>query len=102
MLELAKQHAERNVVHPREIIAGRCYSNDKLGCLWSVRQVVDESQEPPPVKDRVIYKVLAGDGDFATGICLRDEFRQWARFEVTFQNGHWIKSAESIDEEHPL
>ena len=101
LLELAKQHAERNVVHPREIVAGRCYSNGKLGRLWSVRQVVDESREPPPVKDRIIYKVLAGNGAFETDICMRDEFRQWARFEVTFKQGHWVKCAESIDEEHP-
>ncbi|WP_105101468.1 HPP family protein [Microbulbifer pacificus] len=100
LLELAKQHAERNVVHPKEIVAGRCYSNGKLGRLWSVRQVVDESGEPPPVQDRVIYKVLAGDGAYDTGICLRDDFRRWARFEVTLKNGHWVKSAESIDEEH--
>ncbi|WGL17827.1 HPP family protein [Microbulbifer bruguierae] len=98
LLELAKQHAERNVVHPREIIAGRCYSNGKLGRLWSVRQVVDESSEPPPTQDRVIYKVLAGEGAYDTGICLRDEFRQWARFEVTLKNGHWMKTGESVDE----
>ncbi|MCK7595766.1 HPP family protein [Microbulbifer sp. CAU 1566] len=101
LLELAKQHAERNVVHPREIVAGHCYSNGKLGKLWSVRQVVDESREPPPVQDRIIYKVLAGDGSYDTGICLRDDFRQWARFEVALKNGHWVKTGDSVDEEHP-
>ncbi|WP_231757788.1 HPP family protein [Microbulbifer elongatus] len=101
LLELAKQHAERNVVHPDEIVAGRCYSNGKLGKLWSIRQVVDESREPPPTKDRIIYKVLAGDGAYDTGICLREEFRQWARFEVQLQGGHWVKSRESVDDEHP-
>ncbi|WP_406827945.1 HPP family protein [Microbulbifer sp. ARAS458-1] len=101
LLELAKQHAERNVVHPQEIVGGRCYSNGKLGKLWSVRQVVDESQEPPPTKDRVIYKVLAGEGAYDTGICLREEFRQWARFEVQLKGGHWVKSRDSVDDEHP-
>ncbi len=98
LLELAKRHAERNITHPRSIVAGRCYSNGKLGKLWSVRQVVDESREPPPVRDRIIYKVLAGDGGYETGICLREEFRHWARFEVEFRNGHWIKAGESIDD----
>jgi len=101
LLELAKQHAERNVVHPREIVAGRCYSNGKLGKRWSVRQVVDESREPPPTSDRIIYKVLAGDGAYDTDICLREEFRQWARFEVQLKGGHWVKARESVDEEHP-
>ena len=102
LLELAKQHAERNVVHPREIVAGRCYSNGKLGKLWSVRQVVDESVEPPPTKDRIIYKILAGEGAYDTDICLREEFRQWARFEVLLKNGHWVKARDSVDEERPL
>ncbi len=93
LLELAKQHAEKNITHPADIIPGRFYSNGKLGKLWSVRQVLDGSDEDViPEKDRVIYKVLAGDGAYQTAICLRTEFRQWARFEVKPQdNGRWIK-----------
>lgn len=90
LLELAKQHAEKNITHPEHIVAGHYYSNGKLGNLWSIRQVVDASGGDDR-KDRVIYKVLAGDGAYDTGICSRDEFRQWARFEVTPQNGRWIK-----------
>lgn len=96
LLELAKQHAEKNITHPKEIIAGRFYSNGKLGNLWSVRQVIDASAEQKnAAKDQVIYKVLAGAGAFETGICRRDEFQQWARFEVVQQQGRWIK----VDEE---
>lgn len=93
LLELAKQHAEKNITHPADIIPGRFYSNGKLGKLWSVRQVLDGSDEDvKPEKDRVIYKVLAGDGAYQTAICLRTEFRQWARFEVKPQDsGRWIK-----------
>lgn len=95
LLELAKQHAEKNITHPQEIIPGRFYSNGKLGKLWSVRQVLDGSdQDVIPEKDRVIYKVLAGDGAYQTGICLRTEFRQWARFEVEPQEGRWVKVTE--------
>ena len=96
LLELAKQHAEKNITHPHEIIPGRFYSNGKLGKLWSVRQVLDGSDEQViPEKDRVIYKVLAGDEAYQTGICLRSEFRQWARFEVEPQdNGLWVKVTE--------
>lgn len=93
LLELAKQHAEKNITHPADIIPGRFYSNGKLGNLWSIRQVLDGSDgDAIPEKDRVIYKVLAGDGAYQTAICLRTEFRQWARFEVKPQdNGRWIK-----------
>jgi len=96
LLELAKQHAEKNIMHPTEIIPGRFYSNGKLGKLWSVRQLLDAADEfVIPEKDKVIYKVLAGDGAYQTGICLRSEFRQWARFEIIPQeNGRWIKVTE--------
>jgi len=92
LLELAKQHAEKNITHPEQIIAGQFYSNGKLGNLWSVRQVVDAADNQNASKDQVIYKIVAGAGGYATGICLRAEFRQWARYEVKQQpNGHWKK-----------
>ena len=97
LLELAKQHAEKNITHPEHIIAGHFYSNGKLGNLWSVRQVVDAADNQNASKDQVIYKVVAGAGGYATGICLRSEFRQWSRYEVKQQaNGHWTKG---VDEE---
>jgi CBS domain-containing membrane protein len=92
LLELAKQHAEKNITHPEHIVAGHFYSNGKLGNLWSIRQVVDANSGDDR-KDRVIYKVLAGDGAYETGISSRDDFRQWARFEVTPHKGRWIKVA---------
>lgn len=92
LLELAKQHAEKNITHPEQIIAGHFYSNGKLGNLWSVRQVVDAADNQNASKDQVIYKIVAGAGGYATGICLRAEFRQWSRYEVKQQpNGHWRK-----------
>lgn len=90
LLELAKQHAEKSITHPEYIVTGRFYSNGKLGNLWSIRQVVDDSGEDDN-SNRVIYKVMAGDGAYKTDICSRDDFRQWARFEVVPQNGRWIK-----------
>ena len=92
LLEMAKQHAEKNIIHPEQIIAGHFYSNGKLGNLWSVRQVIDAAEAKQGDKDQVIYKVVAGNGAYATGICLRNEFRLWARYEVIQQsNGHWQK-----------
>ena len=98
LLELAKQHAEKNITHPEQIIAGHFYSNGKLGNLWSVRQVVDAADNQNANKDQVIYKIVAGDGGYATGICLRSEFRQWARYEVKQQaKGHWTKIVDDED-----
>ena len=88
LIELAKQHAEKNITHPDQIIADRFYSNGKLGKLWSVRQV-DTAAD-----GRVHYRVLAGEHAGQSGVCGQDEFRQWARFEVVPQGtGRWLKAS---------
>lgn len=91
LLELAKQHAEKNITHPADIAAGRFYSNGKLGNLWSVRVVIDAEENARADKDKIIYKTIAGAGAYDTGLCRRDEFRWWARFEVVQQNGRWVR-----------
>jgi hypothetical protein len=94
LLELARENAVRDTLHPAQILAGRCYSNGRLGRQWSVRQIIDAAEGAPAGKDQVIYKVLAGDGAWQTGLCLRDEFRHWALFEVLLEKGHWVKVQE--------
>lgn len=94
LLELAKQHGEKSVAHPKVILPGRYYSNGKIGKSWSIRRVIDEAEKPNPRKDTVIYKVVAGAGAYGTAMCLRSELQQWARFEVIDENGRWIKVAE--------
>lgn len=92
LLELAKQHAEKSVIHPEEIVPGRFYSNGKIGKKWSVRQVVDASGPKDKTrKTEVIYKVVAGDGAYETGICQQEHFRLWARFEVRNRDNLWVK-----------
>lgn len=92
LLELATRHAELHQLHPSRVQSGSCYSNGKLGRLWSVRQVIDEdSAQDSKRRDEVIYKTVAGDGAYNTGICEREVFRQWARFEVVLRDGRWVK-----------
>jgi CBS domain-containing membrane protein len=91
LLELAKQHAEKNITHPSKILRGRSYSNGKLGSLWAVRQVIDAEENTHGDSHKIIFKTVAGAGAYQNGLCRRDEFRQWARFEVTQQNGRWVK-----------
>jgi CBS domain-containing membrane protein len=90
LVDRARQHAEQQRPHPASIQAGRCYSNGRLGRHWCVRQVLDQDQSSKPGR-RVIYKTMAGEGAWDTGICGYEEFRQWARFEVTAQQGRWIR-----------
>lgn len=99
LLELAKQHAELNVLHPHQIQAGHFYSNGKLGKLWCIRQVIDVPNDKDNADDTLIYKNIAGDGNYRTGLCSRDEFRNWARFEVRAAKGHWIKVDRDEDKQ---
>jgi CBS domain-containing membrane protein len=92
LVDLARQHAEEHSAHPAGIVPGRHYSNGRLGRFWSVRQVID--QGPATRSDRtgkIIYKAVAGDGIWKTGICSSEEFRLWARFEVELRDGRWVK-----------
>lgn len=96
LLELAKQHAEKNITHPQDIIAGRAYSNGKLGKLWSVRRVLTQEEMAADADAGSLhYHVTAGEQAGQAGACSADEFRQWARFEVISQgSGRWVKADE--------
>ncbi len=95
LIELAKQHAEKNITHPELIIPGCYYSNGKLGRLWSVRQVMEVADTGGlPLDKAVVYKVVAGEGSGQLGETDLNEFRQWARFNVRLhESGRWVKDS---------
>jgi hypothetical protein len=43
----------------------------------------------------VIFKVIAGDGRYTTGVSTRSEFARWARYEVYREDENWRKVDES-------
>jgi CBS domain-containing membrane protein len=94
LVERATKHSEEQHAHPSSIVLGHCYSNGRLGRLWSVRQVIDQAVGITNRRDKVIYKNLAGDNLYATAVCEYEEFRQWARFEVVAQDGRWVRVSE--------
>jgi CBS domain-containing membrane protein len=96
LLELAKQHAEKNITHPEEIHTGHFYSNGKLGNLWSVRQVTAIRPDNGTENDTVVFNTVAGARTYDSGESARGEFKQWARFEVKLQNGHWVRVGEFV------
>ncbi|MNV11428.1 HPP family protein [compost metagenome] len=96
LLELAKQHAERDALHPSLIAPGRYYSNGRLGRAWSVRRVSVTPALEGPTPQRLVYAVVAGDGIGSIGHATADDLRQWARFEVELQHGgRWAKRQPS-------
>ena len=85
--QLARQHASQNHLPVSEIQLGHHYSNGAYGDEWSVRRVIDESQQ---VNDgRLIYRTVAGKHRRQTGVCSREEFARWARYEVYLNENSW-------------
>lgn len=84
---LARKHASEGHLVSAQIQLGKSYSNGHYGSDWSVRQVIDESSQPG--REQLIYKVLAGDGRRSTGVCTREEFANWAKYEVFRNENSW-------------
>ena len=72
-----------------QIKLGHYYSNGEYGSNWSNRQVVDESNDPRPDRDQIIYKVVAGQGRRSSGTISREEFSSWAKYEVYLNENSW-------------
>jgi len=88
---LAQRHASEGHLPSEQIVLGKSYSNGDYGHDWSVRQVIDESGSPGEAQ--VIYRVLAGKDRRSTGVCTREEFASWARYEVFRNENSWQKVA---------
>lgn len=76
---------------------GHFYSNGKFGVDWSVRQIVDESDEQDCDEGLIIYKVVAGKGRSSTDTTTRIDFAHWAKYEVYLNEHSWerVFSAEN-------
>lgn len=94
----ARQHANASCMASDQIELGKFYSNGGYGADWSVRQIVDEAADER--QDRVIFKVIVGRDRRNTGVCTRQEFACWARYEVSRNENSWqrVNSDISIGE----
>lgn len=87
--QLATGEADQRHLHPGQIVLGHYYSNGEPGEGWSVRQIVDESRNPDPEKDSVVYKVVAGADLRTSGMETRSVFARWARYELARDAENW-------------
>ena len=87
---LATGQSSRRHMDLASIRLGHYYSNGNYGDTWSVRQVVDESEEGD-IGTSVIYKTVAGRGRRTSGVCSKEEFARWARNEVYRDEENWRK-----------
>lgn len=87
IFRLARAHASEGHLQSDQIQLGKSYSNGDYGDDWSVRQVIDESTQPG--RDQIIYRVVAGKNRRSTGVCTREEFANWARYQVFRNESSW-------------
>ena len=92
--ELATSHSRNLRLSPENIIAGKYFSNGEYGDSWSVRQIIETSNNADPNEDTVVYKVLAGQGRRTSGTMSRTEFAHWARYEVLRDDENWKRVIE--------
>ncbi len=65
------------------------YSNGAYGRSWGVRQVLGFSMDPESGMETVQFKGIAGTCRRKTSTCTLQEFRDWARYEVTLNENSW-------------
>ena len=87
--QLATGEADQRHLHPGQLLLGHYSGNGEPGEGWSLRQIVDESRNTDPEKDRVVYKVVAGVGLRASGMETRADFARWARHEFVRDHDNW-------------
>lgn len=96
--ELATSHAQRKHLPVPRILLGHYYSNGKYGEDWSVRQIIDESDDKRHADEQVIFKVVAGAGRRATGTLRRRDFARWAMHEVIRDENSWRRIGDDKEE----
>ena len=72
-------------MHISRIKLWHFYSNGAEGENWSVRQLVDEDDDGTTV----IYKTIAGPAERSAGHITRQQFANWAKYEVEFVDKEW-------------
>lgn len=87
---LATQHAMKmSLQSPHTIKLGCYYSNGQYGNHWSIRQVIAESHANNLNKAMITYKIILGQNRRQTESCTREEFINWAQYEVYQDENSW-------------
>jgi len=91
----ADHHNHAREVKPHDVQLGSYYSNGRYGQDWSVRQIVDEpaNHDESSGTELVTYRVVAGKDRRARGTCSREQFADWARYQVSRNENCWRKAA---------
>jgi CBS domain-containing membrane protein len=89
---LASGNSESGTLHPADICIGRYYSNGEFGPLWQVRQVIGDTNmeaAETSMNATVTYRIVAGHKRRQKVSSSRQEFANWARYEVYRNENSW-------------
>lgn len=89
IFQLARKQNSEGQLQIDQLKLGCYYSNGEIGDNWSVRQIVDESDDRESEEGLIIYKVVAGKGRPGSGTIRRSDFTQWAKYEVYLNERSW-------------
>jgi hypothetical protein len=92
LCSLASGNAESGSLRPADIRIGRHYSNGEFGPQWQIRQVIAErgmETAEPGMDGTITYRIAAGHKRRQEGSVTREEFANWARYEVYLNESSW-------------
>ena len=92
LCSLASGNSESGTLHPADICIGRYYSNGEFGPLWQVRQVIGDTNmeaAETSMNATVTYRIVAGHKRRQKVSSSRQEFANWARYEVYRNENSW-------------
>jgi len=84
---LANASATSKLLDTNDIKVGGFYTNGKPGKEWSIRQVIEET----PNNDIITFKLISKSKKTRNKSISKKKFAEWAKYEITKENGHWHK-----------
>ncbi len=92
LCSLVSGNSETGTLRPADIRAGRYYSNGEFGSDWQIRQVIGDTdmEAAESSTDPVVtYRIVAGHKRRQKGSSSRQEFANWARYEIYRNENSW-------------
>ena len=97
---MIQSHARKRL-DVAELKLGHYYTNGTYGEQWSVRQIVDWTDDTASTERKLIYKIVAGADRRSSGVCTVNEFARWASDEVERDEQNWRLVHRHSDQQHP-
>lgn len=92
---IATQTAHHKLHSLEQLVTGHYYSNGKYGEDWSVRQVLDISDDDEMANTTVSFKIMTGSNRRKTGRSSYTAFQSWSKYRVRLDEENWKRVDET-------